>query len=503
MLAHLGAIALLGLDARPVRVECSSGTGLPGMRVVGLPDAAVREATDRVKIAIQRSKLTWPDGRIVANLAPAALPKTGAGFDLPLAVGVLAASGQIPTRACQGCYAVGELGLDGTVRPVPGILPVATAVRDLGGRRLLVPDAAGPEAALAEGLEVVPVADLREAQAILCGKQAPRPVAELPPMDHTRGPDLLEVRGQPVARRALEIAAAGGHHLLLAGPPGCGKSMLARRLPGILPPLSVAEALEVAAVHSVAGVRTPDEPLSLRPPFRDPHQTTSVAGLVGGGSGVARPGELSLAHRGVLFLDELLEVPRWILDALRQPIETGTVSIVRSRASVRYPSRVLLVAATNPCPCGNLGAPGLTCRCRPDQVERYRSRLSGPLLDRIDLQVELRPVRRKQLLGPPDGESTAAVAARVAAARARARERWGDGALVRDAGAEALRATADGRALRTLAGAVGRLGMSARSFDRCLRVARTIADLADEDTVTRDHVEEAVAYRLPPAVVPV
>lgn len=515
MLASVGAIALQGLEPRPVRVECTTGPGLPVTRVVGLPDAAVREAGDRVKSAVQRAGATWPQSRVVVNLAPAALPKVGAGFDLPVALSVLGASGQVPASALEGLYAVGEVGLDGQVRPVPGTLPVAMAVRALDARRLLVPEGAAVEASLAhgfeasvadgeasaaDGLEVVPVAHLREAIEILRGQRRPRPVGEPPAPPPAAVPDLLDVRGQPVARRALELAAAGGHHLLLAGPPGCGKSMLAHRLSGLLPDLTVAEALEVAAIHSVAGVRAPDAPLARQPPFRDPHHTTSAAGLIGGGAGIPRPGEISLAHRGVLFVDELLEVPRWVLDALRQPLETGTVSIVRARHAVRYPAQVLLVGATNPCPCGYLGTPGRACRCRPDQVARYRSRLSGPLLDRFDLQVELRPVDHQWLVGAPDGEGTATVAGRVRAARAMAVQRWGAGAVVARATVAQLRDACGPAAMRTLARAVESLGLSARAFDRTLRVARTIADLAGDADVERDHVDEAIAYRLAPAV---
>lgn len=502
MLATVTTVALVGLEARRVRVECDVARGLPAVRVVGLPDAAVREAGERVRSAITQSGLAWPQSRIVVNLAPAAIPKVGTGFDLPVALGVLAASDQLPTDRLRGVWAIGELGLDGGTRPTAGVLPSASAARDGGAERLLVPDRAAVEAALVAGLEVVPVADLDEAVGVLTGRRRPRAVRPPDGVDDPPALDLEDVRGQSVARRALEIAAAGGHHLLLAGPPGCGKSMLAHRMPGLLPPLSLDEALEVAAVHSVAGVRAPDAPLSRRAPFREPHHSTSAVGLVGGGSGIARPGELSLAHNGVLFIDELLEVPRWILDSIRQPLERGEVTVVRSRATVRYPARVLLVAASNPCPCGHLGDARRACRCRPDQIERYRSRLSGPLLDRLDLQVEMEPVDPERLVDEEPGEPTAAVARRVAGARALAAARWGERTLVRDATSQAVRGTCRPAALRRVAQAVGALGLSARGFDRCLRVARTVADLAGGGPVDAEHVDEAVAYRLPaPAAV--
>lgn len=501
MVPTVGAVALLGLDARPVRVECTVGGGLPTLRLVGLPDAAVREAGDRVRAAVVRTGLSWPQSRVVVNLAPAALRKNGAGFDLPVALSVLAATEQLPAAALDGLWAFGELGLDGSARPLPGALPVAAAVRDLGGHRLLVPEAVAAEAALVEGLEVVPVRDLADVVGILRGTVRVRPASGVPVTGVSAdGPDLVDVRGQLLGRRAIEIAAAGGHHLLLAGPPGCGKSMLARRLPGLLPALGLDEALEVAAIHSVAGVRAPDEPLSRRPPLREPHATTSVAGLIGGGAGIPRPGEVSLSHHGVLFVDELLEAPRHVLDALRQPLESGRVTITRARAVVRYPARMQLVAATNPCPCGHLGDPRRACRCRPDQIQRYRSRLSGPLLDRIDLQLQLRPVERDALLGAPDGEDSASVRERVTAARQAMDER---GALNRDASSEQLRRTARGPALRTLVAAVETLAMTARAFDRTLRVARTIADLDGANAIDRPHVDEALAYRLPPLEVPV
>ncbi len=496
-LAIVRGVALLGLSPREVRVEATSSPGLPVLRLVGLPDAAVREAGDRVRAAITRHGLRWPGERLVVNLAPADLPKVGSAFDLPLAVAVLAATGQVPVEVAAGCWACGELGLDGSVRPVAGQLPLVAGAGQLGAQRLLVPAAAAAEAALVSGPELLPVADLGEVVELLTGRRRPRHVAPLTVRSTAPGPDLAELRGQPLARRAVELAAVGGHHLLLSGPPGCGKSMLADRLPGILPELSTDQALEVAALHSVASLRSPDQPLERRPPLRAPQQVVSAAALVGGGSGVPRPGEVSLAHHGVLVLDELLEIPRPVLDALRQPLERGEVVLTRSRARVSYPARVLLVAATNPCPCGFLGDPRRSCTCRPDRVERYRARLSGPLLDRLDLQVSLRPLDHRDLLDAPTGEPSAVVADRVAAARQLATERSGPGALNRDAPTPQLRRRTDASALTGLAGALQRVGGSARAFDRTLRVARTIADLAGDEIIRGAHVEEAVAYRLP------
>ncbi len=494
-LTVVDTLTLVGIEARAVRLECAVSGGLPGLRLVGLPDAAVREAGERVRAALQRSGFRWPPMRIVVNLAPADLPKVGTGFDLPLALAVLAASGQIDGRGLDGLCAHGEVGLDGSLRGVPGLLAVAVGAKRLGAQRLLVPEEGAGIAAAVAGLEVWPARDLTEAAALVDRRIGPRPVGQVErPSAPAQDVDLADVRGQPVGRRAVEVAAAGGHHLLLVGPPGCGKSMLAHRIVTLLPDLSHQEQLEVATVHGIAG--GPHAVPTARPPVRAPQSGVTAAALVGGGAGIARPGELSLAHRGVLVLDELLETPRPVLDALRQPLEEGRVVIDRARSRVVLPAKVQLAATTNPCPCGMLGHPRRPCACRPDRIERYRSRLSGPLFDRIDVHVAMRPVPRERLTGPSDAESSSVVAARVADARAFGRARRG-AEINRDAPWEEVRSSADGGALRLLADGLDVLGASARAHERCLRVARTIADLAQSDAVEEEHVAEAMALRLP------
>ncbi|NLT04935.1 MAG: YifB family Mg chelatase-like AAA ATPase [Solirubrobacterales bacterium] len=496
MLATVPTFALEGVDARAVAVEVDVRRGLPAFTVVGLPDATVREARERVRAGLLNSGLEFPLQRLTVNLAPAWVRKAGASFDLAIAVGLLAASGQVPAEALAGCAVSGELSLGGELRPVSGALAIALGCTAAGLRRLVVAPGSACEAALVDGLEVCAVPTLGHLVELLHGRWRPDP-----PRPRATGggggppaPDLADVRGQDDARRALEIAAAGGHSLLMVGPPGAGKTMLARRLPGILPPPTVAEALDITRVQSVAG--SGDGRLARTRPFRAPHHTVSASGLVGGGAR-PRPGEITLAHRGVLFLDELPEFARAALEALRQPLESGRVEIVRGQVALSFPARALLVAAANPCACG---AGGERCECGPVARERYRDRLSGPLIDRIDLVCQVGALSATALAArSPAGERSAAVRARVVAARERQAARLGgcgptcNGEL----GAAATRALADGagRASAQLARALDAGLLTGRGHDRVLRVARTVADLAGSATIEAEHVAEALAYR--------
>lgn len=462
------------------------------MSIVGLPEAAVRESKDRVRAAILCAQFEFPARRITVNLAPADLPKDGGRFDLPIALGILAASGQIPLEALADGEFLGELGLTGELRAVDGVLPAALAAGD-AGRKLIVPAGNGAEAALASRVEVRTARTLLEVCAHLTGRK-PLPFAEAPALERTPGPDLADVRGQAQARRALEIAAAGGHHLLLIGPPGCGKTLLASRLPGLLPEATESEALEAAAIASVSG-RGLDPARWRARPFRSPHHTASAVALVGGGA-QPRPGEISLAHQGVLFLDELPEWDRRALEVLREPLESGVITVSRAARSAEFPARFQLVAAMNPCPCGWAGDPSGRCRCSPDAVRRYRGRVSGPLLDRIDLHVEVARLPPAALRpDAPAGESTGTVRARVVEARARQHARAGKTNAVLDQPetAAACRLADADRLL--LERAVDALQLSARSMHRIMRVARTIADLDDAAAIGTAHLTEAISLR--------
>ncbi len=499
-LARTWSVGLAGVSGALVEVEVDMSAGVPGVVLVGLPDAVVRQSVDRVRAAVVNTGASWPMRRITIGLSPASMPKQGSGFDLALAAAVLAAAGTLPADAADGLVLLGELGLDGSVRAVRGVLPAVLAAAHAGHRTVVVAAGNAEEAALVDGVEVLAVGTLGDLVAHLSGRTrlAPHRRGPLPPP--APAPDLGDVVGQAAGRRAVEVAAAGGHHLFLTGPPGAGKTMLAERLPGLLPVLDERAALEVTAIHSVAGTLPPDAPLLSRPPFEAPHHSATMAALVGGGSGVIRPGALCRAHRGVLFLDEAPEFPRATLDTLRQPLERGSVTISRAAGAATFPCRAQLVLAANPCPCAS-AAGDSACTCSPLERRRYQSRLSGPLLDRIDLRVELPPVTRAAWMGAgADPEPTAAVAARVTAAREAAATRLSGTGLL-------LNSQVPGRLLRerwplprpalALAErALDRGLLSVRGLDRVLRVAWTVADLAGRTVPDADDVAEALGMRL-------
>ena len=505
MLAKVLSAAVVGVDGYIVQVEVDLAQGLPFFSTVGLPEGAVRESKDRVKSAIKNCNYEFPARRITVNLAPASVKKEGAGYDLPIALGILAASGVVPVDTLAKYGVVGELSLDGQVRPVPGILSMILAARENKIEKFMVPVANADEAAVTGGIEIIPISRLDEAVEILNGWKTSKPVEiDFTAFFHEKGQyqvDFAEVKGQEYAKRALEVAAAGGHNILLNGVPGTGKTMMAKLLPTILPDLSIQEAIETTKVYSTTGMLPQKEPLVVSRPFRSPHHTISDAGLIGGGQ-FPRPGEVSLAHNGVLFLDELPEFRKNVLEVLRQPLEDGVVTISRAASSLMFPARFMLVAAMNPCPCGYYGDHSRECSCTPVHIQRYQSRLSGPLLDRIDMHVEVPPVKVKDLEQMNPGNSSAMMRESVIKAREVQQKRFEDDKDVYNNGQMGTAQVKkycqlDTRGSEILFQSIERFGLSARAYHRILRISRTIADLAQSDAITPQHVTEAIQYRRP------
>ena len=501
MLSLAFSAAMQGIEGYVVRVEADSSPGSPGLAIIGLPDRALNESRERVRAAIFNSGFAYPAGRLLVNLSPADIRKEGPAFDLPIALALLAIDEQIDRLQLQQFAALGELALDGNLRPVNGILPMVLGARNAGFDKLIVPHTNADEAALVDGIELYAVDSLQSAVATAIGNGSQWRMQAKPALHVTQktiGADFSDVRGQYGAKRALEIAAAGGHNVLFVGPPGCGKTMLARRLPSILPPMSNDEALEVTKIYSVAGLLGANPGIVRTRPFRFPHHTISQTALVGGG-GVAKPGEISLAHHGVLFLDELPEFNRAAIEVMRQPLEEGTVTIARAAGTFCYPARFMLVASMNPCPCGYRGTRSAECRCDESAVAKYVAKLSGPLLDRIDLQIEIRRVPFDDMVKREPAESSLTIRERVQQARSRQQTRLKDSGYFcnADIPAHAVRALCrlDESAMRLLATACAQRHFSARALDRIARVARTIADLAGRQEIATEHVAEAIQYR--------
>jgi magnesium chelatase family protein len=501
MLAKAFTSVVIGIDAHPVEVEVDIANGLPTFSIVGLPEAAVKESKERVKAAIKNSGYGFPDDRITVNLAPAHIKKEGTGFDLPIALGILGATGTIAQRDLDNMMFLGELSLDGRVKPVFGSLCMAIAARQAGCKGIFVPDANCQEAAVVQELPVYAAQGLPQVVEFLRGnlsldKRNPITAIEMPGPSSSE--DFSEVKGQQHAKRALEITAAGGHNLLMIGPPGSGKTMLARRLPSILPPLTFEEAIETTKIHSVAGCLSAGQGLIHERSFRSPHHTISDAGLIGGGA-VPRPGEVSLAHHGVLFLDELPEFKRHVLEVLRQPLEDKQVTIARASSSLTYPASFMLVAAMNPCPCGYYSDPVHHCRCTEQQIRRYRARISGPLLDRIDLQIEVPAVPHQNLVNSPAGMASHIMRERVVAARARQTQRFRRTRIYCNAQMQGRHMEVfchlDPACAQLLRSAILKFGLSARAANRIIKIARTIADLAGKESIDAAHLAEAIQYR--------